>query len=329
MARLPHLTYDEAEAVVLGEVFAGIDVRAGLPGLLATIEDWRPDLVLRESAELGSHLAAERLGVPEVAVCVGIGRAEERALPVLAAALEPMRATLGLDPDPTGERLRALPWCTLTPLSFEDPASPGLAGDRRYRRDQDDDDGQADLPSWWPGEVAHRPLVYLTFGTVAAGIPLFAAALPAAVRVLAGLPVRLLVTLGQAGDPDGLGPLPPNVHAERWVPQATVLPNAAAVVCHGGFGTVLGALTAGVPLVVTPQFADQPYNAERVAAVGAGIALPLGPPDPQALRDGVARAVEDDGYRERAQWVAQEIRSLPPAGEAVAMFEEVARSPRN
>jgi len=49
-----------------------------------------------------------------------------------------------------------------------------------------------------------------------------------------------------------------HVHIARWVPQADVLRHARVVVCHGGSGTTLGALAAGVPLVVTPLFDDQP-----------------------------------------------------------------------
>jgi UDP:flavonoid glycosyltransferase YjiC (YdhE family) len=37
---------------------------------------------------------------------------------------------------------------------------------------------------------------------------------------------------------------------------------------------VLGALRAGVPMAVAPLFADQFYNADRVAEGGAGIRLP-------------------------------------------------------
>jgi UDP:flavonoid glycosyltransferase YjiC (YdhE family) len=54
-----------------------------------------------------------------------------------------------------------------------------------------------------------------------------------------------------------------------------VVAEAAAVVCHGGSGTVLGTLSAGVPLIVVPLFADQADNARRVEAVGAGLVAPV------------------------------------------------------
>ena len=64
---------------------------------------------------------------------------------------------------------------------------------------------------------------------------------------------------------------------------ADILGEAAVVVGHGGSGTTLEALAAGVPQVVAPLFADQPYNAARVAVVGAGVVSSL---------DGLGRSTE-------------------------------------
>ena len=85
--------------------------------------------------------------------------------------------------------------------------------------------------------------------------------------------MRVLLTVGRELDLDALPPAPENVRVERWVPQQDVLGHAAAAVVHGGSGSTLGAIAAGVPLVVVPLFADQPQNARRVAEVGAGLAV--------------------------------------------------------
>ena len=103
--------------------------------------------------------------------------------------------------------------------------------------------------------------------SIAAGI--YRMALAAAAR----LDARVLLTVGHRFDPMDLEPVPANVHVEPWVEQAHVLAEADIVVCHGGSGTVFGALAVGVPLVVAPLFADQFVNGRRVADCGAGLVI--------------------------------------------------------
>ena len=322
MARLPQLSRDEAEAVVIGDVFAGMDVRAALPRTVA-VEEWHPDLVLWENAEFSGPLAAERLGVPHARVGISLARGEVRYGPLVAAKLGPVREALGLRPDPEGDALARCPYLTLFPSSFEDPAASGPVDAHRYR------DGHH--RPMIGDRAAERPLVYVTFGTVAAGIPLYAPALNAVVGALAAEPgIRVLVTVGHNADPAALGPLPAHVRVERWVPQEEALAEAAVVVCHGGSGTVLGALFAGVPLVVVPLFADQPDNAERVAAVGAGVvvdpAVATAPEGGEEVRAALRRALQDRSYRDAARRLAEEIAALPPADDAVEMLQRYASS---
>ena len=74
-----------------------------------------------------------------------------------------------------------------------------------------------------------------------------------AMRAVGDLNTDVLITVGRDADPGMLGEPPPHVRVERWVDQATVLGHTAAVICHGGGGSVLGALAAGAPLVVVPS----------------------------------------------------------------------------
>jgi UDP:flavonoid glycosyltransferase YjiC (YdhE family) len=107
------------------------------------------------------------------------------------------------------------------------------------------------------------------------------------------------------------------------VPQREVMPHAAAMVCHGGSGSVTMGLAAGMPMAVLPLFADQPWNAERVAAIGAGIALERGPEGVAGLRDAVSKLIIDPAYRANAASVADEMGAMPPVDLAPAIVREL------
>jgi UDP:flavonoid glycosyltransferase YjiC (YdhE family) len=108
------------------------------------------------------------------------------------------------------------------------------------------------------------------------------------------------------------------------VPQADVMPHAAAMVGHGGSGSTLMAMAAGVPLAVVPFFADQPKNAERIAELGAGIALRRGAAAIPQLPEAIGALLHDRTYQRRAGLVAADIAELPPVDEAVVVLEEIA-----
>jgi UDP:flavonoid glycosyltransferase YjiC (YdhE family) len=100
------------------------------------------------------------------------------------------------------------------------------------------------------------------------------------------------------------------------------MPHAAAMVAHGGFGTTLLGLSAGVPMVVIPLFADDQYaNARRVQAVGAGVALQDGPAAAGRVRSALEDILNADAYRVAARRMADEIASLPHPSESLAVLE--------
>jgi UDP:flavonoid glycosyltransferase YjiC (YdhE family) len=289
-----------------------LDGGAALDDVCKTVDDWGPDLVLSEMAEFAGPLAAEAAGVPAAVVSLGLASVERRFIPTAIEALAPLRARLGLPAAPEVAPARL----TLTPPLLEEPGAPGPPHTHRFRERTAP---AAPLPGRWDGDDA--PLILVTFGTVVPQFGLFPALYRAAIDALAPLPVRVLITTGRMHDPAELGPLPANVHAERWVPQASVMPHTAAMVCHGGFGTVRAGLTAGVPLAVLPQFADQPYNARRVAALGAGIELS----GPEGIAAAVTALLDDPRHAGAAAAVAADAHRLPVVDEAVALLRAPAR----
>jgi MGT family glycosyltransferase len=155
-------------------------------------------------------------------------------------------------------------------------------------------------------------------------LPSFPEQFRAAAAALGELPVRALFTVGIEVDVESLGPVPPNVRVERWIPQEAVMPHAAIMIGHGGAGSTRMALAAGVPSVIVPGFADQFRNAERVAALGAGLEATT-----DDLVSAVRRLLAEPSYREAAERVAAEVARLPLVDEApeyVASWLQTARA---
>jgi UDP:flavonoid glycosyltransferase YjiC (YdhE family) len=331
LAEFSRAPLEAAHARMVGEFFARIDLRAALPGQRALVEEWRPDVIVRESWEYASALVAELHGIPLVRVGLGLASIEASSIDHAAASVDAARAALGLPADPAGDRLREAPYLTVVPEALEDGVVPARGPVHRFAHGL----GSAPPPPWW--DEGDEPLVYVTFGSVTAGphLPYYPALYRAAIDALAPLPVRILLTVGGDRDPRELGPLPANVRVESWVSHDAVLPRAAVVVGHGGYGTTLDALGHGVPQVVVPLFsADQWANADAVARVGAGIALVaergravLDPPGAATL-DGLGRAVRevlgDPSYRRTAGAIAAARREMRPLDDAVAVVERAA-----
>ena len=331
MAEFAQHGIERANAAMIGEFFARIDTRAALPGLRSIVDEYEPDVIVRESWEFASTLVAEPLGIPLVRVGLGLASVEELSIELASPALDGLRAELGLASDPDGERLRGTPYLTAVPELLDDQPPSSAAPARRFSPSAATATTSATLPlaDWWPGNDG--PLVYLTFGSVTAAehLPYYPDLYAQSIEALAPLDLRVLVTLGEARDPDELGPLPSNVHVERWVPHDAIAPHAAAIVCHGGYGSTFGSLRHGVPLVVVPLFSvDQWANAAAVHRVGAGIALDsdrsdrtvLGLPAAEVLRGlgpAVERVLDEPSHRAKAEHIAAADRSAPRAAEVV------------
>jgi len=92
---------------------------------------------------------------------------------------------------------------------------------------------------------------------------------------------RLILSRGWAGLAAEQGD--ENCLVVSEVNQQQLFRRVAAVVHHGGAGTTTTAARAGVPQVIVPQLADQPYWASRVAALGIGVAHDGPAPTPETL----------------------------------------------
>jgi UDP:flavonoid glycosyltransferase YjiC (YdhE family) len=230
-----------------------------LPHVEAVCTRWMPDLVVRDPCEYAAAVVAADRSIRSAQIGISLAEVEWGSLTVASPALEEHRSGL------TAEIARA-PYFTRFPAAF-DP-SP-FTSTLRYR--QPGATVAEPLPDWWSDRSA--PLVYLTLGTAFPYMTFAADTYRLLLRALEGLDVRVLLTVGPAFDVDRLGTIPTNARVEPWVDQDRVLAEAAVVICHGGSGTMLGAIDAGVPMVVLPFFSDQHTNARLIERHGLGVVV--------------------------------------------------------
>jgi UDP:flavonoid glycosyltransferase YjiC (YdhE family) len=169
----------------------------------------------------------------------------------------------------------------------------------------------------WPAQADDDPLVLIGFSTSYMNQR---APVQRVLDAVAELPVRALLTAGPALEGTTLR-LPANARAVAYVPHRLVLPHAALMITHAGWQTINAALADGVPLVCVPGGRDQPDNAIRVVAAGAGVRV-RGGASVRKLRGVIAAALEDPALKRGAQAMA---RVLARSDGAQASAERIER----
>jgi UDP:flavonoid glycosyltransferase YjiC (YdhE family) len=147
-----------------------------------------------------------------------------------------------------------------------------------------------------------------------------------ALEGLRDLPLDVVATTGRPGDTDLGVPIPANAQVVDFLDFRAALPGSAVLVTNGGWGGVLEALAAGVPLVVAGGDIDKPGNAVRVARAGAGVNLRTGRPKPASVATAVAQVIADPGYAEQARSIGAELARLGGTAAAADLLEELVRT---
>jgi MGT family glycosyltransferase len=124
-----------------------------------------------------------------------------------------------------------------------------------------------------------------------------------------------------------LGPQPSNVYVRSYIPQSVLLPHCDLVVSHAGSGSIVGALARGLPMVLLPIGADQPFNAARCHELHVGRVLNPVEATPDDVQRAATAVHEDSTYRQNAERLQAENASLPGPDYVVRLLERLALQP--
>jgi MGT family glycosyltransferase len=319
---------DQRDVWMVEHVWLGALPDRIIPDLIRICRDWQPAVIVRDTSELGGCIAAEYLGLPHATIEIGAFNgmhADNRLLEAVRRHMSRLRAAYDLPADPDLETLYRYLHLSFVPPSYQDPMLPMPPTTHAFRTVNFDRSGDEALPDWI-ADLPEQPTILATLG-----LAIFNRTPGIFETIIAGLrdeAVNLIVTVGRGNDPARFGPQPPNVHIESYVPQTLLLPHCDLVIAHGGWNTVLAALSHDLPLVVIPLGADQPLNAQRVAMLQVGQVIEPARLTPAGVRKAAFEVLRDPVYRQNARRMREEMESLPGMEQAVALLERLARERR-
>jgi UDP:flavonoid glycosyltransferase YjiC (YdhE family) len=317
-------------------VFARLALRGMVEDLQTLITRWHPDLIIRNYIEFGAWIAAERLGVP-------LAWASPGALDLPAVLLASFTGDIltkelpgryGLPPDPGLSRLYSYPYLNTMPAEVTPPGFPLPPLMFRYRDRAFGSIAPDGLPDW-VSQLGDRPVVHASLGTVFSGTGEGKRLHEVVLEALAEEPVDLVLAIGPRSNPEDYGPQPPHLRIVQHIAaHRAFLEHCDVLVTHGGAGTSLLTVAAGVPACFLPMHADQPILAKRLADLGAGLIAGSGPDDrrpfpavdvaslrPEDVRASVRRLLAERSFALAMTRLGRQGRAHPPVAEAVSWLE--------
>jgi rhamnosyltransferase subunit B len=118
--------------------------------------------------------------------------------------------------------------------------------------------------------------------------------------------------------------LPLDIQHFAYLPFSTILPRAAALVHHGGIGTIAQAIAAGIPQVIRPMTHDQPDNAARVEGLGIGASLSPKIFHAASLAEKLNTVITSQQVQDRCKSYAQKINPDQSLNDTCTIIEDFA-----
>nr|QDQ37870.1 GTB-type glycosyltransferase [Streptomyces vinaceusdrappus] len=297
--------------------------------LVEATRGWRPDLVLWDPNWPSAAVAARACGAAQARLLWGpdyIGRAE-----LLIDRHRKELADAGLR-DPVAETVRPaaerhgvnVDTELLLGMFTVDPMLPCMRMPFRGRTvpvRRIPYTGHAVVPRWLDA-APRRPRVALTLGTTQRAYRNDLGLVETLLEAVDGLDAEVVATL-DASQLAGRA-VPDNVRTVDYLPLDLLLPTCAAIVHHGGIGTLSTAIAHSVPQLVVSDESAVAYasNARHVSAGGIGLSVDAAQPAAEIRRQ-LRRLLTDADFGQNADRMRTDWLSMPSPSDIVPTLERL------
>jgi MGT family glycosyltransferase len=119
---------------------------------------------------------------------------------------------------------------------------------------------------------------------------------------------KIIMSVGKNIDVNTFKSIPSNFIICNYVPQLEILKHADVFITHGGMNSTNEGLYYDVPLILIPQFLDQPAVANRVAELGSGVVIEKDKVTPEILKQSVVRILSDNNFKINSKKIGKSLR---------------------
>lgn len=311
-AQFPELLNPESP-LFGAKMFVDILGKSALEDMASVISEVKPDVVVYEATDVGAGVAAAAAGLP--VACHSLSLWVDAFLDGIRERSQILWEAVGMDEvvDPTVGHAFVDIW----PPSMQSQDAAKGAERHWLLRPLTWGDAGAEVPPWM--DHIDGPFVFVSLGTVFWGKEL----LSKVIEALMDVDCDAIVLAGVDATPDDFPMKSDRLRIAGFVNQAEVLRRADLVIHHGGAGTMLGALSQGLPALTLAEGADRPYTADVLQRRGASIALEPRAASAGDISDAVTTLLNDKNYRAVASEVKEEIEGMPAPAQVVAQLESL------
>lgn len=301
------------------------------------LKSYQPDILINDAFHYATALAAEKHDLPWVD-CWTAGMMHPDSEPYLApvakeslhkllgyfdARINRVRDGMGLEKNTAGSFLKPSKWLQLYTTCLEvEPHIANLGstaacigpciGDRQ--------ETPIDIDELFSDSDKSYPLVYVSFGT-------FFNRNKKSIRKLIEsaekLKIRMLISTPLVNSKHQFKLPNNNVVLLERVPQRQVLNQTQIFITHGGNNSVQEALSAGVPMLVTPIAGEQQYNAKRVRWLGAGEIIDVNLDSTVEITNKIKLLLNNSIFSKRASVIQEKLKKYNAPEQAADLIENI------